>query len=128
MRHRSLARPPCSSAGGKRPAAGWQAIAPSLSLHHDRSEGNPEEAPGARRGTTGYVTFPVYRKSESPTMNNCVPPPPQKIIHELTVAYWASRCLQVIAELGIADLLGDVPQSAAALARTGGLNAQALHR
>jgi len=61
-------------------------------------------------------------------MNNDAPPPPQKIIHELTVAYWASRCLQVIAELGIADLLGDVPQSAAALARTGRLNAQALHR
>jgi hypothetical protein len=62
-------------------------------------------------------------------MNNDMPPPPQKVIHELTVAYWASRCLQVIAELGVADQLGDVPQSAATLARAaGGLNAQALHR
>ena len=61
-------------------------------------------------------------------MSNDTPPPPQKIIHDLTTAYWASRCLQVIAELGVADLLGDEPQSAATLARAGGLHPQALHR
>lgn len=55
-------------------------------------------------------------------------PPPHKVVQSLAVAYWASRCLHVVAELGIADLLGDEPQTAQALAKPAGLNAQALHR
>jgi hypothetical protein len=54
--------------------------------------------------------------------------PPQQVIQNLSVAYWASRCLHVVAELGIADLLGDEPQTAAALARPSGLNPLALQR
>jgi hypothetical protein len=53
---------------------------------------------------------------------------PPKLVQSLAVAYWASRCLHVVAELGIADLLGDEPQTAQALAKSKGLNAQALHR
>lgn len=53
---------------------------------------------------------------------------PPKILQSLAVAYWASRCLHVVAELGIADVLGDEPQSAEALARPSGVNARALHR
>lgn len=52
----------------------------------------------------------------------------RRIIQDLAVAYWASRCLHVIAEFGIADLLGDQPQSAQALARASGTHAQSLHR
>src|SRR5579863_9882796 len=54
--------------------------------------------------------------------------PARTIIQELAVAYWASRCLHVVAELGIADVLGDEPQTAQALARASGTNAQSLHR
>ena len=53
---------------------------------------------------------------------------PPKIVQSLAVAYWASRCLHVVAELGIADVLGDEPQSAEALARPSRVNARALHR
>jgi hypothetical protein len=53
---------------------------------------------------------------------------PPKIIQDLAVAYWASRCLHVVAELGIADVLGDVPQTAHSLAQASGTNPQALHR
>ena len=36
------------------------------------------------------------------------PPSPANIqIMQLTNAYWASRCLHVIAQLGVADALGD---------------------
>ena len=55
-------------------------------------------------------------------------PQPQKIIMEIASAYWASRCMHIVAELGIADLLADKPQTAAALASACGVNAQALHR
>jgi hypothetical protein len=54
--------------------------------------------------------------------------PPPKIIQDLAVAYWASRCLHVVAELGIADVLGDEPQTAQSLAQASGTNPQALHR
>jgi len=53
---------------------------------------------------------------------------PHQIIQNLAVAYWASRCLHVVAELGIADVLGDEAQTAEELARSSGLNPQALHR
>jgi hypothetical protein len=54
--------------------------------------------------------------------------PPERIVQGLATAYWASRCLHLVAELGIADLLEDEAQPAEALARAAGLNAQALHR
>jgi hypothetical protein len=59
-------------------------------------------------------------------MSDNIPAP--KIIQELGTAYWASRCLHIVAELGIADVLGDTGQPAAALARPSGVDAQALHR
>jgi hypothetical protein len=54
--------------------------------------------------------------------------PPPKIIQDLAVAYWASRCLHLVAELGIADVLGDEAQTAETLARASGTNPQSLHR
>ena len=46
----------------------------------------------------------------------------------LSTAYWASRCLHVVADAGIADALGDSPETAAALAAKTGTHADALHR
>src|SRR6185437_10853947 len=53
---------------------------------------------------------------------------PRQIVQALAVAYWASRCLHVVAELGVADKLGDEPQTAESLARSLGVQPQALHR
>lgn len=47
---------------------------------------------------------------------------------QLTSACWTSRCLHVIAELGVADALADQPQSTAALAKTTGTQPAALYR
>ena len=54
--------------------------------------------------------------------------PPGREVMQLAVAYWASRCLHVVAELGVADKLGDEPQTAESLARAVGVQPQALHR
>ena len=53
---------------------------------------------------------------------------PAETILVLSTAYWASRCLHVVAEFGIADALGDEAQTAAALAAKTGTNPDALHR
>jgi hypothetical protein len=42
--------------------------------------------------------------------------------------HWVPRCLHVVAELGIADALGDTPQTATSLADATGTNADALGR
>jgi hypothetical protein len=47
---------------------------------------------------------------------------------ELSCGHVLSRALHVVAELGVADLLGDEPFSAADLAEAGGWDADALHR
>jgi hypothetical protein len=53
---------------------------------------------------------------------------PAAALFNLSTAYWASRCLHVIAELGVADVLGDAPQTAAELARSTNSDPRALHR
>ena len=53
---------------------------------------------------------------------------PAESILGLATAYWASRCLHVIAEAGVADALGDTPQTAVELAAMTSTNADALHR
>jgi hypothetical protein len=53
---------------------------------------------------------------------------PAETILVLSTAYWASRCLHVVAEFGIADALGDEAQTAAALAAKTATNPDALHR
>jgi O-methyltransferase domain/Dimerisation domain len=53
---------------------------------------------------------------------------PAQAVQQLATAYWASRCLHVAAELGVADALGDEPQSAETIARSLGVQAGALHR
>ena len=49
-------------------------------------------------------------------------------IMQLTGAYWTSRCLHAVAELGVADALGDQPQSTESLAKATGTQPHALYR
>jgi Dimerisation domain len=57
------------------------------------------------------------------------PPSPANIqLMQLTTACWASRCLHVIAELGVADALGEEPQSTESLAKATATQPQALYR
>jgi len=53
---------------------------------------------------------------------------PAEAILGLSTAYWASRCLHVAAELGVADVLGEEPQTAPALAAALGVEADPLGR
>jgi O-methyltransferase domain/Dimerisation domain len=63
------------------------------------------------------------------TAPSAATPTPANIqLMQLTNACWTSRCLHVIAELGIADALGDQPQSTEALAKATGTQPQALYR
>jgi len=49
-------------------------------------------------------------------------------IMQLATSCWTSRCLQLVAELGIADLIGDQPQSTEALAKASSTQPNALYR
>ena len=96
--------------------------------------------PGMRSALSQRMSAPDRRTNPGPDTKQVTihfPPPgapdeketpPPKVIQDLAVAYWASRCLHVIAELGIADALGDEAQTAQALAGNSGVNPQALHR
>lgn len=47
---------------------------------------------------------------------------------QFTNAFLTSRCLYVVAEVGVADHINDAPQTTASLAKSTGTNAGALHR
>ncbi|MBW4051486.1 MAG: methyltransferase [Proteobacteria bacterium] len=53
---------------------------------------------------------------------------PRQTALQLATGYWASRCLHVITELGVADHLGERAESAETLARAVGAHPQALAR
>jgi hypothetical protein len=55
-------------------------------------------------------------------------PDPAQLLMGLTTGYWVSRCLHVAAELGVADVLADEPQTAEALAGRLKVQAQPLGR
>lgn len=57
---------------------------------------------------------------------NHVPPPAQLWL--LATGHFLPRCLHVVAELGVADHLGDAPMTAEALARDTGCDAHSLAR
>jgi hypothetical protein len=54
--------------------------------------------------------------------------PPFLAVQQLAGAYIASRCMHVIADLGVADALDETPRTAAELAASCGLHAEALGR
>ena len=66
----------------------------------------------------------------TPTMSKAAAPPSEANIQlmQLTTAGWNSRCLHVVAEMGIADALGDQPQSTETLAKSTGAHPQSLNR
>lgn len=47
---------------------------------------------------------------------------------QLATGYWFSRCLQAVAEIGVADALSDAPRSAADLAQAVGAHPDSLNR
>jgi len=53
---------------------------------------------------------------------------PIQIVTQLATGYWVPRCLQVIAELGVADHLDEQPESAETLANAVGAHPQSLAR
>jgi hypothetical protein len=53
---------------------------------------------------------------------------PFDTILQISTAYWLSRCLHVVADLGVADALGDTPQSLSALAEATGTHTASLGR
>jgi len=54
--------------------------------------------------------------------------PPEQALWSFITAHAAARCLQIIAEFGIADALSQRPMTAAELSAQTGLNADALNR
>jgi hypothetical protein len=59
---------------------------------------------------------------------NPAPGAAQGKLMQVTNAFLTSRCLYVVAEVGVADHINDAPQSTDALAKATGTNAGALHR
>ena len=53
---------------------------------------------------------------------------PANLLLELSLSYTVPRCLHVIADIGVADVLGDSPRTAAELAASTGVDANALAR
>src|SRR5438132_9999421 len=53
---------------------------------------------------------------------------PVEILMQIAGGYSLSRCLHVVADLGVADALGDSPRTAASLAESTGADADALNR
>ena len=66
--------------------------------------------------------------SVAPPMAGTQPSTANIQLMQLTTAYWTSRCLHVVAELGVADHLGDQPQSTESLAKATGTSAGPLYR
>lgn len=55
-------------------------------------------------------------------------PTPADTLIQIATASFLSRCLHVVADLGVADVLDETPQTAAALAQATGAHPQALER
>jgi hypothetical protein len=76
-----------------------------------------------------YVLRKVMDMNATALPKAATPPSPANIqLLQLTTACWASRCLHAVAELGVADALGDQPQSTETLAKATGTDPQTLYR
>jgi len=63
------------------------------------------------------------------TANSAATPSTANIqLMQLATACWTSRCLHIVAELGVADALGDQPQATETLAKATGTQPHALYR
>ena len=77
-------------------------------LHHD----NPPQAEHA------HLEAVLHADAADPVMQ----------VVQLATSYWLSRCLQAVAEIGVADVLSEDARSAADLARAVGANPDSLNR
>jgi hypothetical protein len=66
--------------------------------------------------------------AETGLARGVAPDPADVSVMQLASGYWTSRCLHVVAELGVADLIGDKPQSTESLANACGTQPGALYR
>jgi O-methyltransferase len=60
--------------------------------------------------------------------NTPASPTPFATLQRTTAAYWTARCLHAVADLGVADVLGETPASVERLASAVGAQPQALDR
>ncbi|MCP3142021.1 acetylserotonin O-methyltransferase [Pyxidicoccus xibeiensis] len=56
------------------------------------------------------------------------PPPAAQMMQQMVYGFWVSRCLQIMAQLGIADIIGDTPRTVEELAQASGTHAPSLRR
>jgi C-methyltransferase len=56
------------------------------------------------------------------------PPPATLIMNQMVYGFWVSRCLQIAAELRLADTIGDTPKTVEELAAASGTHAPSLAR
>ncbi len=56
------------------------------------------------------------------------PPPAAMQMTQMVYGFWVSRCLQTMAELGIADIIGDTPKTVEELAEASETHAPSLRR
>lgn len=66
--------------------------------------------------------------SAAPPKAGMQPSPANIQLMQLTNAFWTSRCLHAVAELGVADHLDDKPQSTESLAKATGTSSGPLYR
>lgn len=66
--------------------------------------------------------------AEAAAASSALSSPADIQLMQLTTGCWTSRCLHVVAELGIADLLDDQPRSTEELARASSTTPNALYR
>ncbi len=94
----------------------------------------PEDKPYDERGAglkdpSGNTWWIATYRGPTPLADAGRPaPPPPTMIYQLAIGHYASRALNLAAQLGIADLLADGPRDAASLAAQTGTNAPALRR
>ncbi|MFP2927504.1 methyltransferase [Pyxidicoccus sp. 3LG] len=55
-------------------------------------------------------------------------PPAAQMMQQMVYGFWVSRCLQIMAQLGIADIVGDTPRTVEELAEASGTHAPSLRR
>ena len=66
--------------------------------------------------------------AEAAAASAAAPNPGFMQVMQVTTSFWTSRCLHVVAELGVADLIDGEPQSNEALAKASGTQPNALYR
>jgi hypothetical protein len=83
---------------------------------------------GYNRHLIPYTLPEEVHMNASTVLPSGAPNPAIAQLMQLTSAYWTSRCLHVVADLGVADALGDQAQSTEVLAKATSTHPHALYR